>query len=54
MLMADAIGRLEASDFTALTTAGIPAPGVLKLARQVVLARIALEQGQLPAARAAF
>jgi tetratricopeptide (TPR) repeat protein len=51
---AAAIEGLKAKDYSALTTAGIPAPDVLDLARQVVLARIALAQGQLPAARAAF
>ena len=51
---AAAIERLRASDFSALTAGGIPAPDVLDLARQVVLARIALAEGQLPAARAAF
>jgi tetratricopeptide (TPR) repeat protein len=51
---AEAIERLKASDFSDLTTGGIPTPDVLDLARHVVLARIALAKGQLPAARAAF
>jgi len=51
---AAAIERLKASDFSGLTVGGISAPDVLELARQVVLARIALAEGQLPAARAAF
>jgi tetratricopeptide (TPR) repeat protein len=51
---AAAIARLKTSDFSALTGALIPAPDVLDLARQVVLARIALAEDQLPAARAAF
>jgi tetratricopeptide (TPR) repeat protein len=51
---AAAIERLKARDFSALTGAGIPAPDILDLARQVVLGRSALAEGQLPAARAAF
>src|SRR5262249_43878219 len=51
---AAAIERLKASDFSALTGPGIPAPQILDLARQVVLARIALAEGDLAAARAAF
>lgn len=51
---AEAIERLKGSDFSALTAGGLPAPDVLELARQVVLARIALAEGKLPAARAAF
>jgi tetratricopeptide (TPR) repeat protein len=51
---AAAIERLKATDFSALTAAGVPAPGVLDLAHQVVLARIALAEGRLAAARAAF
>jgi tetratricopeptide (TPR) repeat protein len=51
---AAAIGRLKTSDFSALTAALIPASDVLELARQVVLARSALAEDQLPAARAAF
>jgi tetratricopeptide (TPR) repeat protein len=52
---AAAIEQLRASgDFSALTTAGIPAPDVLDLARQVVLGRIALAEGRLPGARDAF
>jgi len=51
---AAAIDRLKASDFSALTAGNIPAPDVLELARTVVEARIALAEGQLPAARSAF
>jgi tetratricopeptide (TPR) repeat protein len=51
---AAAIERLATRDFSSLTAGGIPAPDVLALARQVVLGRIALAEGQLPAARAAF
>src|SRR5215831_14077538 len=51
---AAAIERLKTRDFSALTGAGIPAPDILDLARQVVLGRAALAEGQLPAARAAF
>ena len=51
---AAAIERLATKDFSALTAAGIPAPDVLDLARHVVLGRIALAEGQLPAARSAF
>src|SRR5262245_55087725 len=49
-----AIERLATRDFAALTAIGIPAPDVIALARQVVLERIALANGQLPAARTAF
>jgi tetratricopeptide (TPR) repeat protein len=51
---AEAIARLKASDFSAITAGGIPAPDLLDLARQVVLGRIALAEDQLEAARAAF
>jgi Tetratricopeptide repeat len=52
---AAAIERLRtASDFSALTTGGIPAPDVLDLAREVVLGRISVAEGRLPAAREAF
>src|SRR5215470_5151773 len=51
---AEAIARLKASDFSALTAGGIPAPDVLDLARTVVEGRTALAEGQLPAARSAF
>src|SRR5262245_56916945 len=51
---AAAIEQLKARDYSALTGPGIPAPQLLDLARQVVLARIALAEEQLPAARAAF
>jgi tetratricopeptide (TPR) repeat protein len=51
---AAAIERLKASDFSGLTGASIPAPQILDLARQVVVARIASAEGELPSARAAF
>ena len=51
---AAAIGKLKASDFSALVEGGIPAPEMLDLARQVVLARAALAEGKLRAARAEF
>jgi tetratricopeptide (TPR) repeat protein len=51
---AAAIARLKTSDFSAVTAGGIPAPDLLDLARTVVEARIALAEGQLPAARTAF
>ncbi len=48
---AAAIAGLETRDFTELTAAGIPAPDVLELASQLVLARIALAESNLDAAR---
>jgi tetratricopeptide (TPR) repeat protein len=51
---AAAIERLTTGDVSALASAGIPAPQVLDLAHQVVLGRIALAEGELPAARSAF
>ena len=51
---AAAIGKLKASDFSAVVEGGIPAPEMLDLARQVVLARAALAEGKLRAARAEF
>lgn len=51
---ADAIARLKGGDWSALAAGGIPAAGVLELARQVVHARIALGQDRLEEARAAF
>ncbi len=51
---AAAMEPLRASDFSALNEGGIPAAELIELARQVVLARIALAEDQLPAARAAF
>jgi tetratricopeptide (TPR) repeat protein len=51
---AAAIERLTGSDFSGLTGANIPAPRILDLARQVVVARMALAEGDLPSARAAF
>ena len=51
---AAAIGKLKASDFSALVEGGIPAPDMLDLAHQVVLARAALAEGKLRAARTEF
>lgn len=52
---AEAIERLaDQSDFSALTAGGVPAPDLLELARQVVLARAAQAEGDLPTARAAL
>jgi tetratricopeptide (TPR) repeat protein len=51
---AEAIAQLNGRDFSALTEAGIPAPGILELARYVVLGRIALAENNLEDARAAF
>jgi tetratricopeptide (TPR) repeat protein len=51
---AAALEPLKASDFAALNEGGIPAAELIELARQVVLARTAVAEGQLPAARAAF
>jgi tetratricopeptide (TPR) repeat protein len=52
---AEAIARIKAgTDFAALVAGGVPVPDILDLARQVVLARIALAEGRLEAARAAF
>jgi len=52
---ADAIARIKAgTDFAALIAGGVPVADVLELARQVVLARIALADDKLEAARAAF
>ena len=51
---AAAIGNLKASDFSALVEGGVPAPEMLDLARQVVLARAALAEGKLRAARTEF
>jgi tetratricopeptide (TPR) repeat protein len=51
---AAAIGKLKASDFSALVEGGVPAPDMLDLARQVVLARVALAEGKLRVARAEF
>jgi tetratricopeptide (TPR) repeat protein len=48
---AAAIAGLGTRDFTELTAAGIPAPDVLELASQLVLARIALAENDLDAAR---
>ena len=49
-----AIERLKASDFSGLTEGGVPAPDMLDLAREMVLARIALAEGKLRTARTAF
>jgi tetratricopeptide (TPR) repeat protein len=52
---ADAIARIKTgTDFAALIAGGVPVADVLELARQVVLARIALAQDDIEAARAAF
>jgi tetratricopeptide (TPR) repeat protein len=51
---AEAVERLRASDFTALTAAGIPAAEVIGLAHAVLMGRIALAEGTLAGARAAF
>jgi tetratricopeptide (TPR) repeat protein len=52
---AEAIARIKAgTDFAALIAGGVPVPDVLELARHVVLARIALAEDKLEAARAAF
>ena len=52
---ADTIARIKAgTDFAALIAGGVPVADVLELARQVVLARIALADDKLEAARAAF
>jgi hypothetical protein len=51
---AAAIERLKARDLSALSGAGIPAPDLLDLARQIVLGRVALASGGLAAARQAF
>ena len=41
------IANLRAGDFTALTEGGIPRRELIDLAREVVLARIALAEGEL-------
>jgi tetratricopeptide (TPR) repeat protein len=52
---AEAIARIKAgTDFAALVAGGVPVPDVLDLARHVVLARVALAEDKLEAARAAF
>ena len=51
---ADAITRLKDRDLSALTAAGIPGPELLELARQLVIARIALAGNKLEDARATF
>src|SRR5262249_62354704 len=51
---AQAIARLKTGGFAKLVEAGIPAPDVLALAREVVLARAALAENKLEDARAAF
>jgi tetratricopeptide (TPR) repeat protein len=51
---ATAIASLKDRDFSELTTALIPAPEILELARQLVLGRIALAENKLEDARAAF
>jgi tetratricopeptide (TPR) repeat protein len=52
---AQAIARIGANaDFSTLTVSGIPAPDILRLARLVVLGRIAQAKGDLKAARVEF
>lgn len=52
---AEAIARIGASaDFSALTASGTPAPDILRLARFIVLGRIAQTKGDLKSARAEF
>jgi tetratricopeptide (TPR) repeat protein len=51
---AQAIARLAANDFADLKASGIPAADVLTLAREIIQARIALAEGKLEKARAAF
>jgi len=51
---AEAIARLEGSNFAGLVAGGIPAAEVLQLARHVVLARIAIADGRPEAAVVAF
>jgi len=52
---AEAIARINASaDFSTLTVSAIPAPDILRLARFIVLGRIAQAEGDLNGARAEF
>jgi tetratricopeptide (TPR) repeat protein len=51
---AEAIGALERGDFTLLNASGVPAQDVLKLARAVILGRIAQAEGDRAAAIARF
>ena len=51
---AEALVKLKGSDFAELTAGGVPAADILELARQILLARIALAQDRLEEARAAF
>lgn len=48
------IGRLQNADLSGLAAAGIPAPQVLQIARQVLQGRIARKNGDLTSAIAAF
>ena len=51
----DAMRRLaQSADFSDLVNGGVPAPGVIELAQQVVLGRIAQAAGDWPRAIAAF
>jgi hypothetical protein len=47
---ANAIAALEGGDFTLLKSSGVPAQGVLALARTVIEARVAQRQGDKAAA----
>jgi tetratricopeptide (TPR) repeat protein len=51
---AEALAKLKGSDFAELVGGGVPAAEILELARQIVLARIALAQDRLEEARTAF
>jgi len=51
---AEAIAALEKGDFTVLNASGVPAQDVLKLARAVILGRIAQAEGDRAAAIARF
>jgi tetratricopeptide (TPR) repeat protein len=52
---AEAIGRVaREADFSGLTSAGVPAPDLLELARHIVLARAAQSSGDLEAAQNSF
>ena len=51
---AQAIAKLKSGGFAKLVDAGVPAPDVLALAREVLLARAAVAENKLEDARAAF
>ncbi|MGH6923736.1 MAG: tetratricopeptide repeat protein [Propylenella sp.] len=54
-LQAEAIAEIgESADFSGLTSGGVPADDLLKLARHVVLARIAQSEGKLEASISEF